>query len=53
MGCHFKLQEIFLTQGLNPRLLHWQVDPLPLSHLGSSICVILMAFVLTFHMATV
>ena len=32
------LQGIFLTQGLNLHflcLLHWQVDPLPLSHLGS------------------
>ena len=32
----FLLQEIFPTQGLNPRLwglLHWQVDSLPLSHL--------------------
>ena len=26
---------IFLTQGLNTNLLHWQVDSLPLSHLGS------------------
>ena len=26
---------IFPTQGLNLRLLHWQVDSLPLSHLGS------------------
>ena len=26
---------IFLDQGLNPRLLHWQVDSLPLSHQGS------------------
>ena len=34
VGCHFVLQGIFLTQGLNPRLLHWQVDSLPLSHLG-------------------
>ena len=25
-GCHFLLQGIFLTQGLNLRLLHWQVD---------------------------
>jgi len=36
MGCHFLLQEIFPTQGQNPRLLsllHWQVDILPLSHL--------------------
>ena len=26
---------IFLTQGSNPHLLHWQVDSLPLSHQGS------------------
>ena len=26
---------IFLDQGLNPCLLHWQVDSLPLSHQGS------------------
>ena len=35
---HFLLQAIFLTQGLNLHLLwllHWQVDSLPLSHLGS------------------
>ena len=31
----FFLQGIFLTQGLNPRLLHWQEGSLPLSHLGS------------------
>ena len=24
VGCHFLLQGIFPTQGLNPRLLHWQ-----------------------------
>ena len=34
-GCHFLLQGIFPTQGSNPRLLHWQVDSLPLHHLGS------------------
>ena len=28
-------REIFPTQGLNPCLLHWQADSLPLSHLGS------------------
>ena len=28
-------QEIFLTQGSNPHLLHWQADSLPLSHQGS------------------
>ena len=33
MGCHFLFQGIFMTQGLNPHFLHWQADPLPLSHL--------------------
>ena len=36
VGCHFLLQAIFPTQGSNPGLLHWQVDSLPLRHLGSS-----------------
>ena len=34
---HFLPQGIFLTQGLNPHplgLLPWQIDPLPLCHLG-------------------
>jgi len=38
VGCHFLFQGIFPTQGLNlrlPSLLHWQVDSLPLCHLGS------------------
>ena len=35
LGSHFLLQGIFLTQGLNPRLLHWQVNPLPQYHLGN------------------
>ena len=35
MGCHFLCQGIFPTQGLNLCLLHWEVDSLPLSHLGS------------------
>ena len=38
VGCYFLLQGIFSTQGWNPHLLHLlhcQVDPLPLSHLGS------------------
>ena len=35
VGCHFLLQEIFLTKDLNPCLLHWQTDSLPLSHQGS------------------
>ena len=29
MGCHVLLQGIFLTQGSNPFLLHWQADSLP------------------------
>ena len=32
VGYHFLLQGIFLTQELNPCLLHWQRDSLPLSH---------------------
>ena len=39
VGCHFLLQGIFLTQGLNPivlHLLHQLADSLPLNHLGSS-----------------
>ena len=35
MCCHFLLQGIFLTQGLNLRLLHLQVDSLQLSYQGS------------------
>ena len=31
------LQEIFLTQGLNPRLLHWQAGSSPLNHQESLI----------------
>ena len=34
-GCHFLLQGIFLAQGSNPCLLHWQADSLPQHHLGS------------------
>ena len=33
--CHALLQEIFLTQGLNPRFLPWRADSLLLSHQGS------------------
>ena len=38
VGCHFLLQGIFLTQGLNPRLLrllHGQARSLPLVPSGS------------------
>ena len=40
VGCHARLQGIFLTQGLNPRLLyllHWQVGSLPLEPWGKPI----------------
>ena len=42
MCCHFFLQGIFATQGLNPHLLHllhWQADSLPLAPLGKPILV--------------
>ena len=35
VGCHFFLQGILPTQGLNPCLLHWQMDSLPLAPPGS------------------
>ena len=35
VGCHFLLQGIFLIQGSNLYLLHWQIDSLPLNQLGS------------------
>ena len=35
VGCHFLVQGIFLNQGLNLRLQHWQADSLPLAHWGS------------------
>ena len=40
VGCHFFFQRIFLIQRLNPHLLHWQVDSLPLSHQGSPILIL-------------
>ena len=41
--CHFLLKGIFPAQGLNPHLLHllhWQMDSLPLCHLGNPIKVL-------------
>ena len=40
LGSHFLLQGIFPTQGSSPcllSLLHWQVDSLPLCHMGATI----------------
>ena len=34
VDCHFLLQEIFLTQGLNPGVLHCRQTLYPLSHQG-------------------
>ena len=31
VGCHFLLQGMFPTQGLNPGLLHWQAGSSPLA----------------------
>ena len=42
VGFHFFLQGIFLTQGSNLHLLHWQADSLLLHHRGSAkdcVCV--------------
>ena len=42
LGCHFLLQGIFLTQGLNPNLLCllcWQADSLPTAPTGKSRCI--------------
>ena len=48
VGCHFLLQEIFQTQGLNPGLLHYRQTLYHLSHQGSPTLeyqVIIIAFV--------
>ena len=39
MGCHFLLQRIFPTQGLNPCLPHYRQMLYHLSHQGSPWCV--------------
>ena len=38
VGCHFLLQEIFPTQGLNPGLPRCRQTLYPLSHQGSLLC---------------
>ena len=42
VGCHSLLQGIFLTQGLNPGLLHCRQTPYHLRHQGSSLMLIVM-----------
>ena len=49
VGCHFLLQEIFPTQGMNPSFLHWQANSLPLSHQGSPcVCVCVCVYIYTY-----
>ena len=54
VGCHFLLQEIFLTQEWKLsllHLLHWQVGSSPLNHLGSpEEGLLLNIFTITTHM---
>ena len=42
--CHCLLQGIFLTQGRNACLLHWQAGPSPRSHQGSPEPTLLLCF---------
>ena len=42
-GCHSLLQGIFLTQGSNLYLLHWQVDSLPLTTREAQIQLLILA----------
>ena len=42
VGCHFLLQGIFMTQGLNLCLLRWQEDSLPVSHQGNPLLQLLV-----------
>ena len=49
VGCHFLLQGIFLTQGLNPHvlyLMHWQTDSLLLEQFGKPYRLINIQFFL-------
>ena len=38
---------LFLDQGLNPYVLHWQVDYLPLNHLGSPFVILTLLYFLS------
>ena len=48
VGCHFLLQGIFLTQGLDLSLLHWQADSLPLASPGKSKDILSLYFFFNF-----
>ena len=45
VGCRFLLRGIFLTQGLNQSLLHWQVGSFPTSHQGSPVQLHIFTYV--------
>ena len=42
LGCHFLLQGIFPTQGLNPSLLHWQVGSSPTAPPGKPLATTIL-----------
>jgi len=47
VSCHFLLQEIFLTQGLNPSLLHllyWKVGSLPAEPLRKPLLLLIYQY---------
>ena len=51
LSCHLLIQGIFPTQELNLHLLcllHWQVESLPLGHLGSPIYMYVYAYFFKF-----
>ena len=53
---HNLLQGIFLTQESNPHLLHWQVNSLPLSNVGSELSLLYghqRTFYMKEHLASV
>ena len=55
VGCHFLLQGIFPTQGLNPgllHLLHWQVSSLPLVSPEKPIMLLVFFFFLLLFSVT-
>ena len=47
--CYFLLRVIFLTQESNPRLLNWQGNSLPPSHLGKPTFMSTLSFIRCFH----
>ena len=51
VGCHALLMGIFLTQGSNPSLLHWQADSLLLSHLESHPSIYLWIYLSMYHVS--